>query len=414
MRRFNPALSLALLLLFALGAAAQSPRPAPAFKDVFEDIWKTVNSNFYDPNFAGVDWDAVRARYAPQVERVQDEAAFAELMGRMLKELPVSHLRLNAPPSGKRAVAVNARLRLVEGTPVVLALPAQPAAEGGLRVGDAILTPWAQVAGEAGSAVTLRVSGCDGKEREVRLARAASTVAAEATNWRKLEPRPGRRLGYFRIARFEESTVAQIDDAMRDLGDTAGLIVDLRGNPGGTNSFVRLISYLVTGQQFVSGLLTRPVLARYGGDVSKIDLATLPKSAGDYSLNRLLLKLGLGGAVALYTEDMGEKTYRGRVVILSDGATASAAEGFIAYMTRRAGAVAVGRTTAGQLLTSNTFRLINGWTLVVPVAVPLGPDKQLFKDTPLAPQEPVSWTKLDVCDGRDPDVERAVAVLTRR
>lgn len=413
MRRSSPALSVTLLLMFAFGAAAQSSRPTPTFKDVFEDIWQTVNSNFYDPNFAGVDWNEVKARYAPQVERVKDEASFQELMSRMLKELPVSHLRINAP-TGKRAVAVNARLRLIEGKPVVTALPASASAGGDLRVGDVILTPWAQLTGEAGSVVTLRVSGCDGKERELRLTRGASTVAADVTSWRKMEPRPGKKIGYFRVVHFEESSVGQIDDAMRDLNDTAGLIVDLRGNPGGTNSFVRLISYLVTGQQFVSGLLTRPFMNRYGGDVGKIDIASLPKSSGDYSISSLLLKMGLFGAVALYTEDLGEKEYHGKVVILSDGATASASEGFIAYMTQRAGAIAVGRTTAGQLLTSNTFHLINGWTLVVPIAVPLGPDKKLFKDTPLAPQESVSWSKLDVCNGRDPDVERAVALLTRQ
>jgi carboxyl-terminal processing protease len=413
MRSSNRKLSVALLLLFALGASAQTPRPAPAFKDVFEDIWQTVNSNFYDPNFAGVDWNAIKTRYAPQVERVKDEASFLELMSRMLKELPVSHLRINAP-AAKSVVALNARLRLVEGARVVTALPSSAGAEGGLRVGDAVLTPWAEVTGAAGSAVTLRVSGCDGKERELKLTRAASSVAPEMTSWRVMEPQPGKKIGYFRVARFEEGTVTQIDDAMRDLKETAGLVVDLRGNPGGTNSFVRLISYLVPGQQFVSGLLMRPFMSRYGGDVAKIDLASLPKSSGDYSINSLLLRMGLFGAVALYTEDMGEKAYRGKVVILSDGATASAAEGFIAYMTQRAGAVAVGRTTAGQLLTSNTFHLVNGWTLVVPIAVPLGPDKKLFKDTPLAPQETVSWTRLDVCGGRDPDVERAVAVLTRQ
>lgn len=412
MRRSNPAVWVVLLLLLAPGVAAQSPGAKPAFKDVFEAIWQTVNKNFYDPNFAGVDWNAVRTRYAPQVERVKDEASFQELMGRMLKELPVSHLRIDAPAAGRSAVTVNARLRLVEGKPTVTVSPVS--ADGGLRVGDAIQTPWEQVAGAAGSAVTLRVSGCDGKERELKLTRAASSVAPDSSAWRVLEPRPGRKIGYFRVVRFEEGTVALIDEAMRGLKETDGLIVDLRGNPGGTNSFVRLISYLVAGQQFVSGLLTRPFMNRYGGDVEKIDLDSLPKSSGDYSINSLLLKMGLFGAVALYTEDMGEKAYRGKVVILSDGSTASAAEGFIAYMTQRAGAVSVGRKTAGQLLTSNTFHLVNGWTLVVPIAVPLGPDKKLFKDTPLAPQEAVSWTQRDVCDGRDPDVERAVAVLTRQ
>ena len=52
-------------------------------------------------------------------------------------------------------------------------------------------------------------------------------------------------VGYLRVAHFDENAVQQIDAAMSDLKNTNGLVIDLRDNTGGTNSFVRLASYFV-------------------------------------------------------------------------------------------------------------------------------------------------------------------------
>ena len=36
--------------------------------EVFETIWKTINEDYYDPEFHGIDWALVRERYLPRVE----------------------------------------------------------------------------------------------------------------------------------------------------------------------------------------------------------------------------------------------------------------------------------------------------------------------------------------------------------
>jgi C-terminal processing protease CtpA/Prc len=44
-----------------------------SFKDrveMFEEIWRTINDNYADPTFGGVDWGAVRERYRPRIEMV--------------------------------------------------------------------------------------------------------------------------------------------------------------------------------------------------------------------------------------------------------------------------------------------------------------------------------------------------------
>src|SRR5688500_5767143 len=37
--------------------------------ETFRVVWQTVKDEHYDPTFGGVDWDAVRVRYAPLAAR---------------------------------------------------------------------------------------------------------------------------------------------------------------------------------------------------------------------------------------------------------------------------------------------------------------------------------------------------------
>src|SRR5688500_129530 len=73
-----------------LAQTAKESRPQ-ARQKTFEVVWKTVNDKSFDPRFGGVDWAAVRQRYAPQVAGVRNDRELYDLLGRMLKEIPVSH-----------------------------------------------------------------------------------------------------------------------------------------------------------------------------------------------------------------------------------------------------------------------------------------------------------------------------------
>ncbi|MEO1181314.1 MAG: peptidase S41, partial [Cyanobacteria bacterium J06636_28] len=58
---------------------------------LFEAVWETVNDNFYDPDFNGVDWAAMAERYRPQVEAVESREEKAVLLNEMLGTLKTSH-----------------------------------------------------------------------------------------------------------------------------------------------------------------------------------------------------------------------------------------------------------------------------------------------------------------------------------
>ena len=58
---------------------------------VFERVWQTVNENFFDPEFNGVDWQAMRSRYAPLAAKTTSTEELAVVVNRMLAELNTSH-----------------------------------------------------------------------------------------------------------------------------------------------------------------------------------------------------------------------------------------------------------------------------------------------------------------------------------
>src|ERR1700742_26620 len=91
--------------VLGLATAAPAAETQPSYSAVFEALWKTVDENFYDPHFHGVDWQEAKARYGAKLSAVHSDHAFQALADAMLGELKTSHTYL-APPSGSPASSV--------------------------------------------------------------------------------------------------------------------------------------------------------------------------------------------------------------------------------------------------------------------------------------------------------------------
>ncbi|MBU6399656.1 MAG: PD40 domain-containing protein [Verrucomicrobia bacterium] len=57
----------------------------------FTQFWRSYNRGFYDPNFHGRNWDAIRRRYQPRLAEVDTPDEFALLLQMMVGELEASH-----------------------------------------------------------------------------------------------------------------------------------------------------------------------------------------------------------------------------------------------------------------------------------------------------------------------------------
>lgn len=141
------------------------------------------------------------------------------------------------------------RVELVDGQPTVLNVTRRsPAEKAGVQPSDRILRlDDAPVAGLTAKAVTLRLAGEKGSRVRLSLERGSRLDPDSLTvTLRRAFPRPGSSVelarmagstvGYVRLGEFGENAARDVRDAIRRLRKegAAQLILDLRGNPGGS------------------------------------------------------------------------------------------------------------------------------------------------------------------------------------
>jgi hypothetical protein len=194
----------------------------------------------------------------------------------------------------------------------------------------------------------------------------AANTNEESITWRELAP----SIGYLRVESFEDGpqVVARVDRALAELSHNSALVIDLRGNGGGTLSIaMRLGDYLLPKSQPVGYFVSRAGLIRnHARSIEQINPASLPVFSGYYAadLNR---EMANKGAVMLTTGGRVEHGFRGRVVVLIDENCFSASEAFASVVKETHAATLIGRRTNGAMLSADALPLEGDWTLLLPV-----------------------------------------------
>lgn len=75
----------------------------------FTQFWRSYHRGFYDANFHGRDWEAIRRAYEPLLDAVETRDEFANLLGMMVGELEASHSEVS-PATGEQRNAVTPHL----------------------------------------------------------------------------------------------------------------------------------------------------------------------------------------------------------------------------------------------------------------------------------------------------------------
>jgi carboxyl-terminal processing protease len=83
-----------LAIFIYIGSNPIIAKSPVASVDIFEEVWETVNDNFFDPNFNGVNWQQIKSRYAPLAAKTHSREEMAVVINQMLAELNTSHTHL--------------------------------------------------------------------------------------------------------------------------------------------------------------------------------------------------------------------------------------------------------------------------------------------------------------------------------
>ncbi len=240
--------------------------PIEEWRQMFHDAWRLHARFLYDRSMRGLDWSAMRAKYAPLVERIGHRAELDDILEQMVAELGILHSQVRSgdqPRDGESGVQaylgaafrpVDAGLEiavLYRGDPDLLDRRGPLLQPGvGLREGD-ILTavdgrPVAQLKDLAGLLQHKR--GQQTRLDFLRDGEEASAIAVPVDRWTDARLRydhwvTGKRarvavlgegqIGYLHLRAMQGEDIAGFARDFYEHHDKDGLIIDVRGNRGG-------------------------------------------------------------------------------------------------------------------------------------------------------------------------------------
>lgn len=410
LRRFKSiAVFISLVMVLLISLVPSSSVAEQSSTELLDEVWQTVDQHFFDPDFNGVDWSAMRDKYRPIVAQATSRQQVADGINQMLSELHASHTRFytpeepayyqllgvflpNAPklqeelakflPEGKSIYSdIGIFTRTVNNKPFIYAiLDDSPAAEAELQVGDEILSadgqpfhPIQSFAEKTGQAVTLTIRrSLNGTPQQVRVTPKrfdATTMFLEAqkTSAQVIE-QDGKKVGYVHIWSYAGDQYHQqleTDVLYGDLEAADALVVDLREGWGGASP-----NYL--------NLYTPRSLS----------MTTIPRDGSRYT---------------------AESAWSKPVVLLVNAGSRSGKE-ILAYgfQQLQIGPV-VGAKTAGAVLAGTPFLMHDGSLLYLAVTdVYLDHDRRL-EGVGITPDIEIPFT-LEYAEGADPQKEKAIAI----
>ncbi|MCR4375922.1 MAG: S41 family peptidase [Acidobacteria bacterium] len=396
----------------------------------FDEAWTTINASFYDPAFGGLDWAAVRDELRPRIASAATAEAARAVIVEMLARLKRSHFVLmpavaakdDPAPAGDARVDID--VRVWETDVVITRVTAgSPAAVAGLAAGQLLLAVDDQAAaswwrmpavdadprvvaldvwrraqrslrGAPGSSASLRVQ--DGREvRVVAVPRAPESgervvlgdlppFVTRVTS-REVETPGGRAVG---VIGFNVWMTPVNDPLAREIDryrTAKGLVIDLRGNPGGLAAMIQGVA----GHVFT----TPELLGRMKTRGSDLEFRANPRT--------------------VTPDGVRVEPYAGPVAILVDELTASASECFAGALQSLGRARVFGRQTMGQALPASTRRLSNGDLLMYVVGDFVTATGHRLEGDGVRPDEVVPFSLGALRGGRDATLDAALRWLDR-
>ncbi len=396
------------------------PDAAQLRRESFEIVWRTINESHFDPTFGGVDWNKVRADYAPRVAAVKNDDEFYNLLRKMVEELKLSHFAIYPPGAmdgasgGAGAQKARGQLgvdvRIVDNMAVITrVIPQSAAARGGLRRGYVItkindrvvnqlieriaksdLTPYyksaytvggvlGSLSGAPGAKVRLTYLDESDRERAGEFTLDASTdeMSEAFGNFPSVPTQfEARRLenniGYIRFNIWVASLMPKIRGAVREMADARGLIVDLRGNPGGIGIMSMGFGGLLSSKPISLGAMTQRT--------SHMNFIANPQP----------------------------NPFAGPVVILVDNLSASTSEIFALGLQEAGRAEVVGEQSAGAALPSVISKLPTGASFQFAIADFKTPKGVRVEGRGVTPDRKVQHTRRALLADRDSQLDAAV------
>lgn len=360
-------------------------------REVFDQVWGEVRTEYYDPHLHGVDWNAARRSFRPRALAAHDDRTLYAVLEQMLGLLDDDHAGAAPPAVARRQDAQYARRAAIGVT-----LRPDPAHPGDYRIESVrsgspadragVLDGWRLQTGEGlwspdqdvveGRTINLTFVDEAGQSRPLDLTpvvlEARAPFVADRT-------RPG--VVVLRVEGFEPGLGRWMGSELSDVTADTDVIIDLRGNPGGR---------LAEADAVLSCFLPR----------DQAWATRTPRSGRPVTLSTAG---GCGDLPAPVSNS---------VAVLVDSDSRSAAELTPAALQEARRAVVVGERTAGAVLISQESRLPDGGRLTLSRSDFITSGGVRLEKRGVTPDMEAAVTREDRREGRDPALDAAIAALS--
>ncbi|MBM4083759.1 MAG: hypothetical protein FJ272_03135 [Planctomycetes bacterium] len=391
----------------------------------FETLATAIDETYAHFGLKPINWSQVTAQYRERLRQARTDEDFYGLLLLFVNELRDTHSWLQNWRKAVPSYGPGFRVDLFEGKPYVVSVDTGAEAAGaGVTIGseiievDGMTVPQRReqlrsslratsseraflreacrnlLAGEKDTTVKVTLVPPGGPARAVSLRRASGRYPSTTTMYPfsvtnqefvhyGLHP---SGLGYVHIESFKgrEEIADEFDRALEALRAAPGLILDIRDNAGGFgNAHRRIVGRFIASQTLVGMSYVKSGPGH--GDLTRIDHTCSPAGPWQYA-----------GPVALLVNDV----------------TGSAADLFACYMRSAGRVTTVGSTTHGNLPGTAAYAVLP-CHLIVRISNAYVCDA---KGKPIEchgnePDVAVAPTISDFLNGRDPVLDKAVAVL---
>lgn len=371
-------------MLVERSLVADPPAPEPQFKSL-EAVTSIIEDNYYyrpaDPTEEAT-WTA----HLEQQAIIGMLGSLGDTYTRYL-EPEAAHSASNQLAGKYEGVGITIGS---ENDRVVITklLPSGPAAQAGIREGDAILAVdgrkvavgddiSSQIQGQIGTQVNLEILR-PGAAESFRVDLTRKEIATPPVSYTMI---PNTAIALIRIDIFGDQTTTLVTEFLKqaERDKATGVVLDLRGNGGG---------WVTSAQE---------VIGRFVSSGSGPALYEDATSAA-------------GGEVPLPIVNGPEPVYSGPLVVLVDAGTASASEIVAGALKDYNRAMIVGRKTFGKGSVQRIYDFKDGASMRVTVAEWLTPRKGRIQEVGIAPNVDVEL-KDHATSGQDADLAHAIALL---
>ena len=421
-RRAAASALIAALLFGWRGVSADAYKAA----ETFEAVWTIVRDSHFDPAFDRGNWDRIGAELRPKAAGAKTAGELRAILADMLGRLGLSHFAVipSTPDSPSDRTNLGGHpgfdVRLIDKQLVVTHVEAEAAAAGVRTgwivhsIGDTEVAPLLQGIVETASAQVAQVeawrvgttrlrgpansladitfidgSGAKVKksvERRVDTGEAVTvgslpTMFVRVTSAVATTPR-GAKAGVIGFNVWMTAVDREFQLAVDRYRQSDGIVIDLRGNPGGLAGMIMGLSGHFFTERATLGVMT-----------------TRQAQPLRFNANPRLVNA------------RGERVepYAGPVAILVDGLTGSASECFTGGMQSLGRARVFGQTSMGRALPALFDRLPNGDVLIHAWGDFVTGTGVRVEGRGVVPDEPVAVTRAALLEGRDPAMEQALA-----